>query len=241
MTGTIDILLLALLVAELGWLFFHRSPAPPRSRRFLVWIGRAWLRYALTSILVLVVIGRLDALWTLPAEFDGMVALLGSSPGDPWLMATFAGGIVGGMVIADAVAMWRQGWRGRRRRWLPDYSQLEAQPGERGAASLLALTAGLVEEPFFRLALPLLIARVTGDAVAGFVIAVVLFGLAHRYQGWKGIVLTMVSGAVLTILYVQTGSLLFAAVMHAAIDFNLLVIQPALVRLVVNSSSASRS
>ena len=222
----LDALLLALLLAELGWLFCHRSAPVPAERRFRVWIGRAWLRYALTSVIVLVVLGRLDTLWRLPDEFGGMIELLGSAPGEPWLMATYAGGMAGGMLVADSVAVWRRG----RRRFLPDYSQLEARPGEFGWASALAATAGLVEEPFFRLVLPLLIARVCGDAVAGFAVATILFGLAHRYQGWKGVVLTTLSGAVLSTVYIQTGSLLFTAALHAAIDWNLLVLQPMLVR-----------
>lgn len=222
----IEAALLALLVAELGWLFLHRAPRPPRELRFRRWAGRAWLRYAATALIVLLVLGRTDALWTLPAEFDAMVAWLGSAPGDRSVMATYAGGIAGGMVVADAIAVLRRG----RRRWLPDYSYIEAGPGERGWASLLALSAGLTEEPFFRLVLPLLIARVTGDAILAFGLAALLFGLAHRYQGWKGVALTTLSAAVMTIVYVQTASLWFVALLHAAIDWNLIVLQPTLVR-----------
>ena len=52
------------------------------------------------------------------------------------------------------------------------------------------------------------------------VVAVVLltsaaFGLAHLYQGWKGVMATGVGGALLAAAYEATGNLLFPTVLHS--------------------------
>ncbi|MEJ7704018.1 MAG: CPBP family intramembrane glutamic endopeptidase [Geodermatophilaceae bacterium] len=48
------------------------------------------------------------------------------------------------------------------------------------------------------------------------------FGLAHLYQGRGGVVTTSVLGALLTFLYVGTGTLLVPMLVHAAIDLRIL-------------------
>ena len=50
------------------------------------------------------------------------------------------------------------------------------------------------------------------------VLAIVAFGLAHAYQGIRGIVLTGVTGAVAMGLYLLTGSLVAPIVVHATVD-----------------------
>jgi uncharacterized protein len=42
-----------------------------------------------------------------------------------------------------------------------------------------------------------------------------IFGLAHVYQGWRGVVTTGVAGLVMALLYVTTGSLILPMVAHA--------------------------
>ena len=53
-----------------------------------------------------------------------------------------------------------------------------------------------------------------------------LFGLAHWYQGRLGMLATGVLGAVLTQLYLTTGSLLLPMVLHVLIDLRLLLDRP---------------
>ena len=57
-----------------------------------------------------------------------------------------------------------------------------------------------------------------------------LFGLAHLYQGWKGIAATFVLGLALTAVYLVSRSLIAAIVFHAIIDLNALVVRPILTR-----------
>jgi len=99
----------------------------------------------------------------------------------------------------------------------------------------VALAAGVTEEPFFRLLLPLLIAIVTGSAAAGFVLSLILFGAMHRYQGWRGMIATTVFGGVMTGVYLVSGALWLVIALHVLIDLNGLVLWPAL-----SSSAASR-
>ncbi|MFB2351758.1 CPBP family intramembrane glutamic endopeptidase, partial [Priestia megaterium] len=58
----------------------------------------------------------------------------------------------------------------------------------------LAINAGVTEEVFFRLALPLLAVQATGSALAGFAIACAAFALVHWYQGWKGMLVVFAVG-----------------------------------------------
>ena len=53
------------------------------------------------------------------------------------------------------------------------------------------------------------------------------FGLAHWYQGRLGMLTTGAAGAVLTQLYLTTGSLLLPMVLHVLIDLRLLLDRPA--------------
>jgi membrane protease YdiL (CAAX protease family) len=50
------------------------------------------------------------------------------------------------------------------------------------------------------------------------IIASAAFGLAHAYQGPKGIIRTGIVGAIFGLLYILTGSLLFPIIGHIAID-----------------------
>jgi membrane protease YdiL (CAAX protease family) len=93
-------------------------------------------------------------------------------------------------------------------------------------AIALAISAGVSEELFFRLFLPLLIALVSGSALTGTIIAALCFGGVHRYQGWRGVVATTLSGVALSVLYGLTNSVWMAIAFHIAIDVNALVVRP---------------
>jgi membrane protease YdiL (CAAX protease family) len=97
--------------------------------------------------------------------------------------------------------------------------------------ALMAVNAGVSEEVFFRLLLPLLLVLVFGSAVLAFAVAGIVFGLAHVYQGWVGVLATFVLGLVLAGLYLATGSLLAPIAVHVVIDLVGLVIRPTAARL----------
>lgn len=95
--------------------------------------------------------------------------------------------------------------------------------------AVLSVNAGLVEELLFRLAMPTLVYAVTGNAVVAVAGSVVVFGLLHVYQGVWGVVGSMTIGLLLMAVYLATGSILVAIIVHAAIDLRSLVLIPMMV------------
>jgi membrane protease YdiL (CAAX protease family) len=97
---------------------------------------------------------------------------------------------------------------------------------------LLSVSAGVGEELYFRLLLPLLMIGLGAPPLFAFVAATAIFGLAHLYQGWVGVVATTVVGAVMTAIYLGSGALVLVIALHIGLDFFGLVIRPAFSRLV---------
>lgn len=200
-------------------------PLPLTTAPFPAWAGRLWLSFALPALLALLLLGRVDALWRLPPEFDAATRLARSwGRIEAWPILT---GLAIGSALGALVAWWRAR-RGGRLRYLGRPAQLPASPGELPGAFLLALSAGVAEEVYFRLALPLLIALVSGSALLGAGCAALLFGLMHRYQGWVGVAATGAAGLFLAFVHLASGNLWLAMVCHAAMDVNGLVVRPAL-------------
>ena len=96
-----------------------------------------------------------------------------------------------------------------------------------GAA--LAINAGVVEELLFRLALPALIFGVTGSAIAAVAASILIFGFLHIYQGLPGIVGSVILGAAFMAIYLSTGNIVVAIVVHALFDLRSLVLIPVVV------------
>jgi membrane protease YdiL (CAAX protease family) len=98
--------------------------------------------------------------------------------------------------------------------------------GELPYGAGLALTAGVVEELLFRLALPALLFGVLGSGPLAFGLAALLFGALHLYQGPLGITFAFLLGLLFTALYVLSGSILLPMALHALIDLRSLVLIP---------------
>jgi membrane protease YdiL (CAAX protease family) len=58
------------------------------------------------------------------------------------------------------------------------------------------------------------------------VLTAVIFGVAHLYQGWQGIMGASILGLIAAGIYVISGSLLVPMVLHAVIDWRLLLMLP---------------
>ena len=130
----------------------------------------------------------------------------------------------------------RRGGAARRMRTLGDIEPLMPRnAAETLWTGLLSLNAGVGEELFFRLTLPLLIALATGNALAGLAGAGLVFGLAHVYQGWVGVAATTVVGFVFTGLYLWSGGLAAPMAAHAGLDLMALVVRPTLTRMATAS------
>jgi membrane protease YdiL (CAAX protease family) len=90
-------------------------------------------------------------------------------------------------------------------------------PAEARLFAALAATAGICEEVLYR---GFLLWYVEGflDRAIAVPVAIVAFGVAHAYQGLRGVALTGIVGGVSMALYLLTGSLIASIVLHATID-----------------------
>lgn len=220
-------LALALGLGGIAWFAFARDDW---RRGHLRWIVRATLGFALPALVGLVLLGRTEALWMLPAEFAPVAALLPRY--HPFaLLPALALGLPLGIAVV-VVRIW--GWR-RRGRTLPRSIVAPAplaarSPRELLPASATALAAGVTEELAFRLFLPLAATLLTGSAWFGFALATAAFVALHRYQRWPGLVGVTLSALALIALYLSTGALWLAVAVHAAIDVMALAVRPWLAR-----------
>jgi membrane protease YdiL (CAAX protease family) len=94
---------------------------------------------------------------------------------------------------------------------------LPSTPREFRVYSGAAVTAGICEEVLYRGYLLWYFQSLVPGGVA-IAAAVVAFGVAHAYQGWRGIFSTGVAGACAMAVYLLTGSLLAPILLHATLD-----------------------
>ena len=81
----------------------------------------------------------------------------------------------------------------------------------------VSLTAGFCEELLYRGFLLWYLAHFVGG-IGAVLLSSVIFGVAHAYQGGKGIMQTAGVGLVLAVVYTVTGSLWPPIVIHALVD-----------------------
>jgi membrane protease YdiL (CAAX protease family) len=199
-----------------------------RQRRYRRWIARAALAFALPALIGLALLHRLAALTQLPPEFAPARALLPVVEGSAAALAT---GLLGGAAVGGLIAGILAATRSKRS-LLPPFGNvgtlMPRNRPERAYATAVSVFAGITEELAFRLYLPLLITLVTGSAILAFALAALLFGTMHRYQGWGGVTATTLVGLVMTAVYLVTGALWLAMLLHALVDLNGLVLRSVL-------------
>ncbi len=88
----------------------------------------------------------------------------------------------------------------------------------------VSISAGVCEELVFRgFMITYLLAILSGQPyveVAAVLISSIVFGIAHAYQGWQGLIKVTLLSMLFGWLYVLTGSLLVVIVLHFAINFS---------------------
>lgn len=89
--------------------------------------------------------------------------------------------------------------------------------GELALFMLMAVSAGVWEELVYRGFLVWFLVPLVG-AVGAVVVSALIFGLAHLYQGVRGLVQTVVVGLIFGALYLLTASLWWLMVVHAVMD-----------------------
>ena len=213
----------------LGYRRIKRLPdTASRQKTYCLWIAKAAIAFVLPTIIGLALLGRLDAIVTVPREFDALRRLLPSLAGDTRaeLLGMIGGSALGGLVIGAVLAT-RRNWRILRTIGNVG-SLLPRNRAEIAHAAAMSIAAGISEELAFRLFLPLLVALVSGNAFVAFGVAVAAFGGMHLYQGRAGVIATTLVGALMAAIYLMTGELWLAMLLHALIDLNSLALRPAL-------------
>lgn len=235
--AAVEIASLALLIGVYCWYVRGGRAAPvDRTAAYRRWMSRAPLMLGGSGLVALLIAGRLGAVAAMPDALAPLVgparAFAGFGDNIGLLELAVLAGLGAGALIGWGLAVCRRRggqashWAGARIAAL-----LPRTRGEARWSAALAVSAGLVEELFFRLALPLFVASVTGNAWVAMAVATALFALAHRYQGWVGVAFSALIGGILAILYLATGHLWFAMLVHALLNLNALVLRPMLVRL----------
>jgi len=244
----LPIALLVVALAAVAWFawrdvaeyaaFKQLTDTRARQARYRRWLLNAFVLFVGGSLAILAALGDLGCVLHPPRAFLPIMRSAQGAIHGQDIGPAFLGGIVGGAVIATVAATVVATLAASRRREAPktrtlgDVEPLMPRNGSETVwTGLLSINAGVSEELFFRLTLPLLIVLVTGNAALAFVAAAIVFGLAHVYQGWVGVAATGVLGLLFTGLYLWSGGLAVPIALHVFIDLMALVARPTLARL----------
>lgn len=244
MNFTFPLLILALLVpAWVAWSsriemgrFRAADSSQDLAATYRRWTRISFLAHFVTAAAALAVMGRLRAVLVFPAEFSAtpLSGALLAGPGDSGFLGlsdiaiALVGGAAMGLAVVTAALILRQRRSpnlnarvlGEVERFIP------ATPQQRLWWAVLSINAGISEELFYRLLLPLLLILAGLGATASFVVSAAIFGLAHVYQGVRGVLTSVLVGLLLTALYLATHNLVLVMALHILIDLRLLLLSP---------------
>lgn len=202
-----------------------------RLRFYRSWIIQGCTTAALAITLVLALPGIGLAEIGFRATDTGGLDRFGLSDGD--MGASTIAGMVTGAVVGALVLTLLMRRRPQAGKPATPAQMVAVQPmlprtgrGRWGWAAL-SLSAGVTEEITYRglLILTLAVALPSQTpTVVIVVLAAVVFGAAHWYQGRAGMLATGFAGAALTVLYLGTGSLLVPMILHTLIDLRALLL-----------------
>jgi membrane protease YdiL (CAAX protease family) len=197
------------------WLALRRQDPRVLTTFYLRLMGGTWA-LGLAVPITLLVSPRLD-----PA------ALGWRWPEDQGLGYALAGYLL--VLIALGVRGQRRRQRAGRLRVRENVSLLlPTTTTQRWLAAGLSLSAGVVEEAIFRgLLITAGVALLGLPALAAGALSLALFSWGHVYQGRAGVIGSAVLGALFTLLYLMTGSLLLPIILHIGQDLAAFLLTPA--------------
>ena len=125
-------------------------------------------------------------------------------------------------MLARSTARSERGRQGTRESIAPVLALVPQTATEKRWFDATSISASIAEELVYRgFLFAYFAALLTGTpAVVVIVLAGLVFGLGHSYQGVAGIVKTGAVGILLGVAYWMTGSLLAPMLLHAAIDLS---------------------
>ena len=157
------------------------------------------------------------AWWWSGRDWSDIGVTISADPIQLWMLV----GIVA-VIATYLIFIWRlQTGRSDRQEWLERMNNVElVLPRRRDELShfyALSITAGVVEELLWR-GLLIWYLQFAVPLWAAVLISSILFGLAHAYQGLKSMPPIVFIGLVFSLIYVFSGSLLLAVLLHAVFD-----------------------
>jgi hypothetical protein len=206
------------------------------------WVVESILLYGAVPLVCLFAIGHGNALLIMPESLrvpsDSLNYFIASDHGGIFgsMLQGFSMAIIPGLLVGHTAFALRRTWFQHKnqqddmRRAIFDVRDVEhlfpRNRDERFWTALLSISAGINEELCFRLLIPLLIAITTGSWILAVIAATVWFGLAHYYQGWFGVLVTMFLGTIFFYVYLLTQNIWLVMLMHAILDLNDLAFAP---------------
>lgn len=223
---------LALYLIVIAPIWFHfairklKSGPDPRRKVGFYWlvIAATWTACAVACVAV----GWPSIFWIHlePREISWLPSGTGANSFMMGLLVAFAAG-----ALAPAILMKRSPRyaAGIEKALKPLQFILPVTGPERGWWVAICATAGIGEEILYRGFLiqyfrhePLHL-----NPIAAVLLACAIFGIAHLYQGVKGVAGTAFLGLVFSAIFVIAGNLLVAMILHFLIDLRILLLLPA--------------
>jgi membrane protease YdiL (CAAX protease family) len=207
---------LAVVVPVSGYVRFRRLPIqgglglPSRTKVALYVKTICWQWFLVAALLVVLRRHRLS------------LSAIGEHLGDPRLTMGATGAFLVVLALVFAIVRWRL----RRVRTTIDPSAAADRVRALGPAfgremwvfAVVSLTAGICEELLYRGWLVNLLRVATGSVWIAVGLGAAVFGVAHAYQGTKGMLRTSFIGLQLALLFVYVDSLIPGQVLHAGVD-----------------------
>jgi membrane protease YdiL (CAAX protease family) len=203
-----------------------------RQGMYRYWAIDAFLRYGVLGVVGLFLLHRVSALWAMPPDFLSAWQDASQRFGiDPARFEALGSGLSGGILIGtlavSVMPLIMRRFGGKTPVLTGDIAALiPRNRAEIRWGAVISVNAGIIEEIFFRLLMPLTWFALTGNVITALLVSAVLFGLVHAYQGVVGVLATMAIGAVLTMVYLATQQIWIAIFLHALIDLRVLVFLP---------------
>ncbi|SHF08162.1 hypothetical protein SAMN05444392_10794 [Seinonella peptonophila] len=100
---------------------------------------------------------------------------------------------------------------------------LPATTKDKWGWAFLSFSAGFCEELLFRVYLLYLFLDYWHIPIwLAILFSTIIFGMAHWYQGWRGVIVTSMLGFLLAVIFVWTKSIVVCMILHFLIDIRLL-------------------
>jgi len=220
--------------------FKSQNKTEDRQSFYKIWTIELLIIYGLLSLLILSAIGQIYSLKEMPKfliEFSRSVNPFGSINDNGYIskfLKIASTSLVPVLIFENTLSTYLREYKKKsnnnNKKNETDLRNLNSiiprNYKERIWGTVLSISAGISEELFFRVLVPILIYSITSSALIAITSSIIWFGLGHYYQGISGIMATSFAGLLFFIVYLITQNIWQIMLIHAVVDFNGLVFGP---------------